>query len=91
VSYRRDEFVRLKEKNEKRIQNSMKSGKFKLIFSSTVRQITSDSVTIQDGKNILHNLPNDFVFIFAGGELPTDLLKKTGVKLRTSESQMKVA
>lgn len=36
-------------------------------------------------------IPNDYVFIFAGGELPAELLKKAGVKLRTSDVEVKAA
>lgn len=91
LSYRREAFVRLKEKNEQRIQELLKSGKLNAIFKSDVAEITSSTVTIKEQGNIIHNLPNDFVFIFAGGELPAEFLKKIGVHLRTTETSVLAA
>ncbi len=85
LSYRRDSFVRLKEKNEKKINEEIKSGRVKTIFNSEVTEIKPDGVTIKEANGSLHTIPNDFVFIFAGGELPAEFLKKIGVKLRTEE------
>jgi putative YpdA family bacillithiol system oxidoreductase len=87
LSYRREDFVRLKEKNEKRIKDFMKSQKVRAIFNSAVLEIKSDNVVIQEAEKILYNIQNDFTFVFAGGELPTELLKRAGVKLRTSEAE----
>ena len=42
-------------------------------------------------KRNIERFPNDFMFIFAGGELPTELLKRTGVRLRTSEVEARAA
>jgi thioredoxin reductase/ferredoxin len=91
MSYRREEFVRLKEKNEQRVQEFFGSGRMKVVFNSSVGEIKNDTVVIQESGKILHNLPNDYVFIFAGGELPTELLKRCGIKLRTSDVDVKAA
>jgi thioredoxin reductase (NADPH) len=85
VSYRRGEFLRLKEKNEQQIREMMKSGALRVIFNSEVREISPDSVTLLEGGKTVHTLPNDHVFIFAGGELPAEFLKKIGVTLRTED------
>ena len=89
ISYRREEFVRLKEKNEKRVGEFIKAGKIKAIFNSAVLEIKPDAVVIQEAENILHNLQNHFVFVSAGGEMPTELLRKASVKLRESEVETK--
>jgi putative YpdA family bacillithiol system oxidoreductase len=91
VSYRREGFVRLKEKNEKRITELIDSGKVKAIFNSQVLEIKNDVVAIREGENLFHNLQNDFVYVFAGGELPVELLKRTGIRLRTSDVETKAA
>lgn len=91
VSYRREEFVRLKEKNEERVKDFIASGRITTIFNSQIAEIKTDHVVVNEKGNILHNLPNDFAFVFAGGELPTELLKRCGVKLRTSEVDVKAA
>ncbi|HUL42994.1 MAG TPA: NAD(P)-binding domain-containing protein [Bacteroidota bacterium] len=91
LSYRRGEFVRLKEKNETNIRSMSGSGKVKVIFNSEVAEIRPDVVTLREQEKILRKVENDFVFVFAGGELPGELLKKIGVKLRTEEIVSKVA
>jgi len=85
ISYRRSDFVRLKEKNEKQLKDLMHSKKVKVIFNSQVQEIKSDSVVLKEDPDHVHTLSNDFVFVFAGGELPIKLLKRTGVRLRTEE------
>lgn len=91
ISYRKDDFVRLKEKNEIRIREVINSGRVKTIFSSIVVEIKPDAVFVQEGDKIIHNLQNDYVFVFAGGELPTELLKRAGVKLRANEVKSEAA
>lgn len=91
LSYRRESFVRLKEKNEKRIQEMMTRGKVRVIFNSSITEIQPDKVLIREKENIVHTLKNDYVFIFAGGELPSEFLKRIGVSLRTAEVQPHVA
>ena len=90
VSYRREEFVRLKEKNEKRVREYIAEGRLKVLFNSAVSEIGPEVVIVQQEK-IVHTLPNDAVFVFAGGELPTDLLKRAGVKLRSTEADARAA
>jgi thioredoxin reductase (NADPH) len=91
LSYRRDTFVRLKEKNEKNIQEMIKNGKIKTIFQSEVKEIRQDNILLLEKENIIHKLPNDFAFVFAGGELPSEFLKKIGVKLRMGDLEINAA
>jgi thioredoxin reductase (NADPH) len=90
LSYRREGFVRLKEKNEERIHELTRTGKITVLFNSNVGEIKPKSVILitQDGSK---ELANDFVFIFAGGEMPAELLKKVGVRLRDHEIEAKAA
>lgn len=90
MSYRREAFVRLKEKNEKNISELMKSKKIRVIFRSNVERITEHEAILRDDAGGEHRMANDFVFIFAGGELPIELLKSAGVRLRTSEGAHEV-
>jgi putative YpdA family bacillithiol system oxidoreductase len=91
LSYRKEEFVRLKEKNEMKVKHFIESGKLKAIFSSQVVEIRPETVIVQEAGNIIHNLRNDFVFIFAGGEMPTELLKRCGIKMRPVEVEAQAA
>jgi putative YpdA family bacillithiol system oxidoreductase len=78
LSYRKEVFSRLKERNTQRIQESLRKGKLKVIFNSVPVEFKEDAVILEvQGK--LQHLSNDFVWIFAGGEPPTAFLKKIGV------------
>src|SRR6266852_2973368 len=80
LSYRKEGFTRLKDRNEKRIQESMRSGKLGVIFNSNPVEFTPSSAILEVGGE-LREIPNDFVWIFAGGEPPTAFLKKIGVQV----------
>jgi len=82
LSYRADKFVRLKQKNLERIQKYSGENKIRTLFNSTLKEILDDEVIvlINDGKEELR-IPNSLVYIFAGGELPNQLLEKIGVKI----------
>jgi thioredoxin reductase len=81
LSYRKECFTRLKDRNEKRIEESIRKGKLTVIFNSTPVEFTPSSAILDLGGGKLQNIPNDFVWVFAGGEPPTAFLKKIGVKV----------
>ncbi len=91
ISYRRESFVRLKEKNDQRIRDMIESKKIRALFNSNVVEIKPESVTVATPGGSNSEIPNDYVFVFAGGELPTELLKKAGVRLRGTEVESKAA
>jgi thioredoxin reductase (NADPH) len=91
VSYRKDSFVRLKEKNEQRVAEQIKSKKVTVRFKTNVDSIKQSSVVLVQNDGTKTEIPNDLVFIFAGGELPTELLTRAGVRLRTSEVETQAA
>lgn len=78
LSYRSERFSRIKERNEKRIQECMKSGKVRVLFNSNPVEFKAESVVI-DVAGKQQEIPNDFVWIFAGGTPPYAFLKKIGV------------
>jgi len=56
----------------------MRDGTLKVVFNSAPVEFTKDAVMLEvNGK--VEELPNDFVWIFAGGEPPTAFLKKIGI------------
>jgi thioredoxin reductase (NADPH) len=81
LSYRNDVFQRIKPKNNERINEAIVQKEVDVLFSSNVLEIKENEVllTDKDGKNI--NLKNDMVYIFAGGELPTQFLEKSGIMI----------
>jgi thioredoxin reductase len=80
LSYRKDCFTRLKDRNEKRVQEHVQKGKIQVMFNSNPVEITPSSVILDVGGE-LQEVPNDFVWVFAGGEPPTAFLKKIGVQI----------
>jgi thioredoxin reductase (NADPH) len=86
LSYRGDNFSRIKPMNNTAVRSAIDRGKIKVYFSSNVKRIDDDLVclTTTDGEM---NLPNDLVFIFAGGELPSQFLVKCGISVRTMKGE----
>jgi thioredoxin reductase (NADPH) len=78
LSYRKDAFVRIKERNEQRLNEFRRSGKIEVVLRSIPVEIAEKSVTLDvDGQTT--ELPNDYLWVFAGGVAPNDFLKKIGV------------
>jgi len=78
LSYRKEAFSRIKEGNTRRIQESIRKGKVKVVFNSVPAEFKENSVVLEvNGKQ--EEIPNDFVWIFAGGQPPTAFLKKIGI------------
>ena len=78
LSYRKETFLRIKERNAQRIEQCMRSGKVKVIFNSTPVEIKPESVELEVAGQP-QELVNDYVWVFAGGTPPYDFLKKIGV------------
>ena len=68
----------MKDRNEKRITEHISSKKLTVLFDSTPTEFRTGSVLL-DCNTQMHELPNDFVWIFAGGTPPSDFLKAAGV------------
>jgi len=78
LSYRRNEFSRLKDRNTKRIQEHIASQKIEVLFNSIPTEFRVGSVLIEVAGQV-REIPNDFVWIFAGGTPPSEFLKSSGV------------
>ena len=79
LSYRKEAFSRIKERNAKRIDDCSRSGKVKVLFNSNPVEIREQSVILEvNGQQ--EEIPNDYVWVFAGGTPPNDFLKKIGVQ-----------
>jgi thioredoxin reductase/Pyruvate/2-oxoacid:ferredoxin oxidoreductase delta subunit/cytochrome b561 len=82
LSYRGEAFNRIRLRNEERLEECRRSGRLRVLTSSTVHGIRSDSVDIElrDGPSRgVFSLPNDDVFVMAGGVPPFELLERSGV------------
>ncbi len=82
ISYRRDGFSRIKQKNLERINTALDSGIIKPLWNSNVTAIHHDSVDLEQNDTPI-SIDNDYVFIFIGGIIPTGFLSKIGVKVET--------
>lgn len=81
LSYRSDKFSRIKPKNFERIEEYSKSKKINVIFNSVVEEIFDDKVDLIINGKEKKSIKNDLVYIFAGGELPTQFLDNIGIKI----------
>ncbi len=82
LSYRSDTFSRLKQKNLEKIEKAINLGIVKVFYNTNVKEIKDNNVIlINTVTNDEIDLDNDMVFIFAGGELPTQFLEQTGIKI----------
>jgi thioredoxin reductase/Pyruvate/2-oxoacid:ferredoxin oxidoreductase delta subunit len=78
LSYRKESFARIKERNAQRMAECMRTKKVNVLFNSMPVEFKPDSVVL-DVHAERREIPNDYVWIFAGGEPPTAFLKKIGV------------
>jgi thioredoxin reductase (NADPH) len=81
LSYRAKSFTRPKKKNVEKLRKAVKAGQIQLVLESQVTEIGVDRVVLkQNGEELV--LPNDYCFVFAGGVLPTEFLRKAGIKIK---------
>ena len=80
LSYRREAFSRIKERNAQRIADSMKRGKVRVIFNSQPVEITDRGVRLEVA-GAVRDIANDYVWVFAGGTPPREFLEKVGIQV----------
>ena len=78
LSYRQGAFSRIKERNVQRVEECIRKGKVRVLFNSTPVEFKPESVVLNVNGQV-QEIPNDYVWIFAGGTPPIDFLKKIGV------------
>ena len=82
LSYRNEVFNRLKPLNSEALNKAMAEEKLDVRLNTNLISIEDESINLannKDGRQI--KLKNDLVYIFAGGELPTQFLEKAGIKI----------
>lgn len=84
ISYRKDVFSRLKDRNDKRIREYMRKGRVQVLFNSQPLEIRPGSVllSVPGGQR---ELPNDLVWVFAGGTPPNAFMERIGLALGSRE------
>jgi thioredoxin reductase len=82
LSYRGETFNRLKVKNGEKIKQAISSGLIDVRFNSNLLSINEFDIDLEDSVAKTNELiKNDLVYIFAGGELPTQFLEKIGIEI----------
>jgi thioredoxin reductase len=82
LSYRGETFGRIKPANAVKIKEATVLSRIEVWYNSSLKSIEDHHLEITDlltGEVSL--LGNDLVYIFAGGELPTQFLEKAGIKI----------
>lgn len=91
LSYRGDAFSRLKPKNTLRINEAITRNLIDLKLNTNLKSIEPDTVFYSENDaNEILSIQNDLVYIFAGGELPTQFLKKIGISVTTKFGEIVV-
>lgn len=81
LSYRGADLARCRDANRKRFQELVSARRIRALLPSQVQQILPAEVHLDHaGKPV--RLPNDFVIVNIGGEVPTEFLAKVGVSMR---------
>jgi thioredoxin reductase len=82
LSYRGEAFSRIKTKNRQLLDQQREAGRLQVLLGSVVKSIEARSVRIEhEGRE--RSLRNDAVIVCAGGQLPTELLRKVGIRFDT--------
>lgn len=80
LSYRNEAFNRIKLKNRENLAEAEKKGILKIKYRSSLLSVEKDYVSMAI-ENEQIDVKNDLVYIFAGGELPTEFLLKAGIRI----------
>lgn len=83
LSYRGEAFGRIKPANNDKIKEAASAGRVDVRFNTTVASIGKEEITLvtagREDQQV--KIKNDLVYIFAGGELPTQFLQKAGLQI----------
>jgi thioredoxin reductase (NADPH) len=79
ISYRKEQFFRIKQKNRISLERAVRKGLIRPVMKSKVLEIADRGVRIEcDGREA--RLANDYVFIMIGGVPPFPFLKEIGIR-----------
>lgn len=82
LSYRGESFSRIKPANRELLDKAVAEGKIIVMLKTNPVLIEEKTVTLaSENDGHVSELPNDLMFIFAGGELPTQFLQNAGITI----------
>ena len=73
-------FDRCNEDNIQRITALQKKGRVEIWYNTSIQEIFSDKIRLKKENDVIE-LPNDYVFVFAGAEMPHKFLMGLGVQI----------
>ncbi len=79
LSYRKEQFFRIKRKNEERLGKLVRRGRIRPVMQSQVVEIAEHAVRLSTPAGELE-IANDFVFVLIGGVPPFALLRDIGIR-----------
>jgi thioredoxin reductase/Pyruvate/2-oxoacid:ferredoxin oxidoreductase delta subunit len=85
LAHRGDKFDRCKPENYELLEKAEIAGKVAIKIAAKPLHIGEDHVLLEARRK--ERLPNDFVFVCIGGELPTAWLSKIGVEVKTLKGE----
>lgn len=88
LSYRKEQFARIKAKNTQNIEAAILQNKIKVYFNSEIICINENDIILKTEEEDGLLIPNDLVFIFIGGELPTQFLQQAGIEITKKFGQI---
>ena len=80
LSYRKEAFSRIKERNAQRLKVYQKKGTLTVLFNSHPVEIRTATVILEVAGRI-REIPNDYVWVLAGSLPPNEFLQQVGVQL----------
>ena len=83
ISYRKNNFLRCREPNRKRIEAEISKGRLRAFLPTEVEQIFEDGIALRDTSGKQAVFPNNAVVVQVGGTAPTALLRDIGIELVT--------
>ena len=86
LSYRKGEFTRIKERNRHHLDEAVKRKTVEVVFNSDVTEISEHHIKLKTPEGT-RTVDNDYVFVFAGGEMPNEFLKSMGIEFATTVIQ----
>lgn len=82
LSYRGESFSRIKPKNNDKINEAVAGKTVDLRLNTNLVEIGTSDITLNSSlTGETEKINNDLVYIFAGGELPTEFLIKAGIQI----------
>ena len=84
--HRGDKFDRCKPANREALEKMQADKKLDVRMNGAAVEVTADAVKIKQ-KDSETSVPNDYVFVLIGGELPTAWLSKIGVNVTTMRGE----